>query len=438
MPPHELAFFVERLMVFLTSCDERRFGQWENVQLAGVRPAETKSKEYQKVARRGADPQPRRRQGDGREHPHDRQHGRGVRLQHHGPRQRRRRRPRPRPAHQRGVDRPVGAAPADLGVRFSRRPDGSRGTVVRRADHRGRLARGPPPAAAPRSRPTGSSARCRPSGPGSCWSRDGRCASTRRSRRMDDLFTDWMAGIQFYLRRPVDITRGHITFIDAPWALTALNQAQFWADRDFAARLRRRRGGRLPLRRHLRLGRARGPLRQAGQALHTRRDRPRGDGPDPAAPHRRRRSCPTGSCTPGSSTRASRGTRPRGRNTNATPLLVNTVGSWDKRPRARTRIPNLFLAGDYVRTDIDLATMEGANESGRAAANALLDAAGSRADRATMYRLYDPPEFDRPQGRRRRALPAGPAERARPPGRHAAGRDAAEALTGGWAGSGCA
>jgi uncharacterized protein with NAD-binding domain and iron-sulfur cluster len=47
-----------------------------------------------------------------------------------------------------------------------------------------------------------------------------------------------------------------------------------------------------------------------------------------------------------------------------------------------------------VQTDVDLATMEGANESGRAAANALLDAAGSKADPAAMYRLYDPPEFE--------------------------------------------
>ena len=50
---------------------------------------------------------------------------------------------------------------------------------------------------------------------------------------MDDLFTDWMVGIQFYLREPVEITKGHITFCDSPWALTALTQGQFWSDRDF-------------------------------------------------------------------------------------------------------------------------------------------------------------------------------------------------------------
>ena len=75
------------------------------------------------------------------------------------------------------------------------------------------------------------------------------------------------------------------------------------------------------------------------------------------------------------------------------PLLINTVGSWEDRPEATTKIPNLFLAGDYVRTDIDLATMEGANESGRAASNAILDSFGSRQERAETFRLYDPPEF---------------------------------------------
>ena len=97
----------------------------------------------------------------------------------------------------------------------------------------------------------------------------------------------------------------------------------------------------------------------------------------------------------------------RGRNTNDEPLLVNTVGSWEKRPKARTKIPNLFLAGDYVQTNIDLATMEGANESGRAAVNALLDASGSKAEPAAMYKLYDPPEFEAAKAADRELLRAG-------------------------------
>src|SRR5262249_16987696 len=38
-----------------------------------------------------------------------------------------------------------------------------------------------------------------------------------------------------------------------------------------------------------------------------------------------------------------------------------------------TAIHNLFLAGDYVQNDMDLATMEGANETARRAVNAILE-----------------------------------------------------------------
>ncbi|HEX4811578.1 MAG TPA: hypothetical protein VFV66_02355 [Nonomuraea sp.] len=41
--------------------------------------------------------------------------------------------------------------------------------------------------------------------------------------------------------------------------------------------------------------------------------------------------------------------------------------------------PNLYLAADYVRTSINLATMEGGNEAGRMAANAVLADSGSSA-----------------------------------------------------------
>lgn len=61
---------------------------------------------------------------------------------------------------------------------------------------------------------------------------------------------------------------------------------------------------------------------------------------------------------------------------------------------SRTEIPNLFLAGDWVRTNINVTTMDGANQGGRQAANALLDAAGSAAPHARLWPLYVPPEFE--------------------------------------------
>jgi uncharacterized protein with NAD-binding domain and iron-sulfur cluster len=91
---------------------------------------------------------------------------------------------------------------------------------------------------------------------------------------------------------------------------------------------------------------------------------------------------------------AIRWSRVHGHNHNDDPLLVNTVGSWERRPEARTAVPNLFLCGDYVRTDVDLATMEGANESAREAVNQLLAASGSKAEPARKYKLYRSPAFD--------------------------------------------
>jgi hypothetical protein len=76
--------------------------------------------------------------------------------------------------------------------------------------------------------------------------------------------------------------------------------------------------------------------------------------------------------------------------TNAEPLLVNRIDSWRLRPWARTRIPNLFLASDYVRTYTNLATMEAANEAARRAVNAILDASGSRAEPCRLWELHEP------------------------------------------------
>ena len=78
---------------------------------------------------------------------------------------------------------------------------------------------------------------------------------------------------------------------------------------------------------------------------------------------------------------------------NLEPLLVNTAGSWADRPDAVTRIPNLFLASDYVRTHTDLATMEGANEAARRAVNGILDATGSSAPRCEVWPLREPRAF---------------------------------------------
>ncbi|HEX9103929.1 MAG TPA: FAD-dependent oxidoreductase, partial [Polyangia bacterium] len=78
---------------------------------------------------------------------------------------------------------------------------------------------------------------------------------------------------------------------------------------------------------------------------------------------------------------------------NLEPLLINTRGSWADRPDAVTRIPNLFLAADYVRTYTDLATMEGANEAARRAVNGVLDAARASAAPCRLWPLHEPAIF---------------------------------------------
>jgi Flavin containing amine oxidoreductase len=52
-------------------------------------------------------------------------------------------------------------------------------------------------------------------------------------------------------------------------------------------------------------------------------------------------------------------------------LFVNQVGSWDNRPKATCEIANLFLAGDFCQTFVDVVTVEGAVVSGLNAAEAL-------------------------------------------------------------------
>jgi hypothetical protein len=52
-------------------------------------------------------------------------------------------------------------------------------------------------------------------------------------------------------------------------------------------------------------------------------------------------------------------------------LFVNEVGSWQWRPEAPTNIPNLFIAGDFCKSFIDVVTVEGAVVSGLQAVRAL-------------------------------------------------------------------
>ena len=210
-------------------------------------------------------------------------------------------------------------------------------------------------------------------------------------KNLDWLVYRWMNGIVFYLTEDVRLVHGHTILIDSPWALTAISQRQFWRDVDFS-----RFGG----------GRVKGILSvdisdwttpgsfaargkraedcskqqiaeevwaQLKSSLNGTTEVLRDDmlfdwflDPDIVQPN------------------------PDHADTNLEPLLVNTEGSWRYRPEAALpEVANLFLAADYVRTYTDLATMEGANEAGRRAVNAILDAIGFSDKRCQLWKLQE-------------------------------------------------
>ncbi|MDV2474553.1 NAD(P)-binding protein [Rhodococcus zopfii] len=216
-------------------------------------------------------------------------------------------------------------------------------------------------------------------------------AADPRLEGMRQLHTDWMVGIQYFLRRPAPIAKGHVAYLGSPWALTSISQAQFWRG-DFAARYGDGSAhdclsvdisdwdtpGILFGKTAKECSREEIAKETWAQMAACLADS--GDALD-------ENDVVSWFIDPG----LHWGT---GGIANDTPLLINTVGSWANRPDARTAIPNLFLSGDYVRTDIDLATMESANESARAAVTALLEAADSPAAPPSLYRLHEPPELE--------------------------------------------
>ena len=387
VPPDELAYFVTRLMVFFTSSNERRFGQWENLSWWDFVGAATRSPDYQHVLAAGltrnlvaaketlastrtignmGEAFVYNMAGKGNDGALDRV----LNL----------------PTNEAWID-PWMATLRGLGVRFvtgyglaSYEVSGGRISAVQVSDAVGNVYRHE-----------------------SDWFVS--AMPVERARRffgtdllaldpslanLNRLQTDWMVGIQFFLKKRVDLTPGHITFIDAPWALTALTQGQFWKSRNFGADYGDGSAvdclsvdisnwdakGML----YGKTAKECSPQQIADEVLaQIRYHHTAGAqlGPDVIG---------SWFLDPGVAYNAA-----TGRNTNETPLLVNTAGSWKDRPGVRTKVPNLFLAGDFVQTNIDLATMEGANESGRKAANAILLSAGSTAAPAKTFTLWENP-----------------------------------------------
>jgi len=74
------------------------------------------------------------------------------------------------------------------------------------------------------------------------------------------------------------------------------------------------------------------------------------------------------------------------------PLFINTIGAWPNRPRPKTKIGNLYLAGDYVKNAIDLACMEGAVS---AALEAVAQILSDHGETESLPVIQVPPEWPR-------------------------------------------
>ena len=216
-----------------------------------------------------------------------------------------------------------------------------------------------------------------------------------RTAKADDLVS-WMCGIQFFLYEDVPLVRGHTFYPDSPWSLTSISQPQFWRDLGL---FRKRYGG----------GDVGGLLsvdisdwRTPG--IYVPKPATQCTAEEVAKEVWEQLKAGLNGTGPGEDVLRddllhswhldddvdySAGVPP----INRSRLLVHPPGSWAIRPEAGTQIHNLVLAGDYVRTYTDLASMEGANEAARRAANAILDRAGSSAPRADTWPLQEPERF---------------------------------------------
>ena len=198
----------------------------------------------------------------------------------------------------------------------------------------------------------------------------------------------WMNGIQFYVKKSVGNAVGHTLYVDSKWALTSIAQKQFWPNVDLAQHGNgtavdvlsvdvsewEEPGNFLP---HTAHGSTHAEivaevLEQLKAHLNTASSKLI-DNSDVVDQHLDPAIVFQGGVA----------------SANLEQLLVNAKGSWSHRPGAVTAIGNLFLAADYVRTFTDLATMESANEAARRAVNGILAAENSSEARCKIWPLKE-------------------------------------------------
>jgi uncharacterized protein with NAD-binding domain and iron-sulfur cluster len=377
VPPQDTAFFLERLLTLLTSCDERRLGQWELESWWAYVDADHRSKAFQKFLADGLT----RTLVAARAREMSARTGGAILLQlifdltRAGGR----------------ADRVLDGPTSDVWIDPWVAHLEGLGVEIRR----GMPVEGIQSAA---GRITGASVG------GAAVTADhyvaavpveimrtlagpGLRAAEPRLKRLDRLVTRWMNGVMFYLERDVPLVDGHALYIDSDWALTSISQRQFWHGYDFGGVGDGRVGGILSVD----VSDWAQPSRRLGKiAMRCSHDEVLAEVWAQLKDHLE--DLDDGNVVRAFLDPAIEFPNPT-RAANLEPLLVNTAGSWADRPDAVTRIPNLFLASDYVRTHTDLATMEGANEAARRAVNGILDATGSTAPRCKIWKLQEPAAF---------------------------------------------
>ncbi|MFF4506304.1 FAD-dependent oxidoreductase [Streptomyces sp. NPDC001401] len=396
LPAHEAAYFADRLLVHLTSCDARREDQWEKTAWWDFIRAEEMSEEYRTLLGIG---QTRNLVATRAEVASTRTVGRiiiealilwgllGRGLDGDA-----------------DIDRVLNAPTSEawidpwetrlrsLGVEFVL------GTQVREVVYEGGRVTGVRVAARDGSQERTVTADHYVSAmpvehARGTWGQALRAADPQLAK-CDALRTDWMTGVMFYLRTPTPVVHGHINCLDSPWSVTGVGQAQFWDVRDFS----RDYGD--------------GQAHDCLSAIISEWDKPG------ILYGKTAKECTKDEIVAELWAQLKDGLNDSGKTTltdddrlgwfmdpavtglggpnpqNREQLLIHPTGTLYNRPSARTNVPNFFLAGDYVHTDVDLATMEGANESARRAVNALLDADNSDAEPCEIWELYRPPEME--------------------------------------------
>jgi uncharacterized protein with NAD-binding domain and iron-sulfur cluster len=225
-----------------------------------------------------------------------------------------------------------------------------------------------------------------------------------------DLRFGWMSGIVYHLQDRVELPRGHLLCLESEWALTVIEQSQVWTERgrdtspwkavvsvnisDWESPSSHA----LPAHLEDLDAVAAETWRQIQQHV------PALDGveagrdfvSDTAINDPTALAIAKGTPLPEGAARTGPVKYENLALTNDEKLLVNTTGSWDDRPTARTVFDNLVLAGDYVRTTTDFASMEAADEAARRAVNVILERDGSDARCDVAPDLEVPSELRRP------------------------------------------